>query len=94
MKWVIVGLLLVVLGLAGWIIGNGAQAGERKPERRPGVACMFDPACNTPERRDMFGQTYEERQLEQRIRGLESALECMQKRAEYERIGWHGSRAC
>ena len=32
MKWLIVGLLLVVLGLAGWIIGAGAQAeGMRSP---------------------------------------------------------------
>ena len=87
MKWLIVGLLVVVFGLVGWIIGNGAQAGERKPERRPGVACMFDPACNTPERRDMFGQTYEERQLEQRIRGLENGLRHMQEEERMRKLG-------
>ena len=82
MKWLIVGLVLLVFGLAGWIIGVGAQAGERKPERRPGVACMFDPACNTPER--MRRERAEEQ--ERRMRDLEAQLEGLQEREARERL--------
>ena len=79
MKWLIVGLLLVVLGLVGWIIGGGAQAGYTKSESRPGAPYSFDPARYEEGRRN--------RQQESRMDALEDKLQCLQEEY-YRRMGW------